>query len=65
MGRIRNNRDGRRRGDGDNPVKSVKGDGHDGMIGPVDGPENIVLGDVAFGLTKSDAGLPSYAFSSK
>ena len=28
-------------------------------------PENIVLGDVAFGLTKSDAGLPSYAFFSK
>ena len=28
-------------------------------------PENIVLGDVAFVSTKSDTGLPSYAFSSK
>ena len=28
-------------------------------------PENIVLSDVAFVLTKSDTGLPSYAFSSK
>ena len=26
-------------------------------------PENIVLGDVTFGLTKSGARLPSYVFS--
>ena len=28
MGRLRNNRGGRRQGEGDNPVSSVKGDGH-------------------------------------
>ena len=28
MGRLRNNRGGRQRGEGDNPISSIKGDGH-------------------------------------